>query len=142
MTRTCLGLGRLLEDNTYLAVSAVHEFQLSHPQPNCVETSCSNTYIPMPYAIQSIFTSVSVVFLSWKTGATMSTLDPRRKRMLRTRLGNRGCGLIHSSGIVSDCANSPFGFAAGIVNEPTPSNGKAFCEDKQTEAQTNSTMSH
>ena len=95
----------------------------------------------MPKAIASMYTSSILsasstvagggapttpcgVFVSRKRGTRMSTLAPRRSRMLAVRAGKRGCGLISASGTKSDCAVGPPGGCGGSVKVPTPRSGK------------------
>ena len=64
------------------------------------------------------------VCVSRNRGMRMSTLAPRRLRMLPVSAAKRGCGLMQSSGTKSDLVTGPPAGSAGSVNSPTPISGK------------------
>mmetsp|Transcript_55111 Transcript_55111/g.118271 ORF Transcript_55111/g.118271 Transcript_55111/m.118271 type:complete len:200 (+) Transcript_55111:1436-2035(+) len=94
---------------------------------------------PMPKAMQSIIMAGtpllvtasggqppslnSGVFVSWKRGTRMSTLLPRRLRILAVSVGKRGCELMHASGTESDNEAGPPMGDAGWTKLPTPISG-------------------
>mmetsp|Transcript_50529 Transcript_50529/g.159933 ORF Transcript_50529/g.159933 Transcript_50529/m.159933 type:complete len:226 (+) Transcript_50529:110-787(+) len=84
---------------------------------------------PIPYAIASISmpraSSAASVFASRSSGARMSTLEPRRRRMLRVSAWKRGSGVMRASGALADSVASLPAAAAGSAKSPTPRVGKA-----------------